>query len=164
MLDRGKYVSPKRVGDWFLSHADRESGEAITHLKLQKLIYYAQAWYLANFDRPLFKEDMQAWAHGPVSPSVYGFYRNMGWEALPPNPSAQQIKGDLNNFLAAVYDHYGIYSAKKLERMTHDERPWKSARGNLPAEARCTNPIDKLDIRNFYAKRLGKKEIKTLLD
>lgn len=154
-------ASAREVGRWFLNHADRDAGEALTHLKLQKLIYYAQAWHLANFDRPIFSEDMQAWTHGPVAPTVYEKYRNKGWEALPPE-KAVNFTDDLDDFLKAVFAVYGEYSAKKLEKMTHEEEPWKQTRGSLPDEARCAKPMDKLLIRNFYAKRIGKAEIKKL--
>lgn len=158
-----KKLPAASVGRWFLNHADRDSGEALTHLKLQKLIYYAQAWFLANYDRPLFNEDMEAWAHGPVAQTVYKKYRGNGWEALPPE-KAVNVGDELSDFLAEVYDEYGQFSAKKLEKMTHEEEPWKAARGDLPPEARCNNPISKLLMRNYYAKRLGKKKIKSLAD
>ena len=40
--------------------------ESMTHLKLQKLCYYAQAWYLTIYGQRLFNEEFQAWLHGPV--------------------------------------------------------------------------------------------------
>ena len=152
---------PKRIARWFINHADRESGETVTPLKLQKLIYYAQAWALANFDRPLFEEDFEAWAHGPALRSIYGKYKKYGWEALPiekgPLPSPE-----VNGFLKAVFVEYGQYSAKKLEKMTHEEPPWKEARGNLPSEAASTRRIKKLVIRNYYAGLIGKDELQEL--
>ncbi|MFP5528706.1 Panacea domain-containing protein, partial [Peptococcus simiae] len=49
------------VANWFLSK------DSMTHKKIQKLCYYAQAWYCALYDgTPLFKEEIQAWVHGPV--------------------------------------------------------------------------------------------------
>jgi len=158
-----KRVTAKTIAGWFINATDRESGEVMTHLKLQKLVYYAQAWYLANFDRPLFAEDMQAWTHGPVTPTVYEKYRHAGFEALPPQPTVR-LSNDLDVFLKAIYAEYGKYTAKHLEKMTHDEDPWQITRQGLPLEARCTTPIDKLLIRNFYAERLGKKEITQLSD
>jgi uncharacterized phage-associated protein len=158
MLKKGERVAAKAIAGWFVNAADRDAGEVTTHLKVQKLVYYTQAWYLANFDRPLFDEDMQAWTHGPVSPSVYEKYRGAGFDALPLE-GAPRIPGALVPFLKAVYEKYGQYTAKRLEKLTHEESPWKVTRGNLPIEARCTKPIDKLLIRNFYAARLGKKEI-----
>lgn len=163
MLKTGEFAAPKVVGSWIVNHVDRDAGDAVTHLKLQKLIYYVEAWFLANFNRPLFNESAQAWAHGPVYRSVYDKYKGSNWEALP-KERVVRLDPDLGRFVDAVVKEYGQFSAKRLERITHAEDPWKVTRGNLPPEARCENPIDKLFVRNYYAKRLGKEEIKTLSD
>ena len=55
-------LSPTDVANWFTCNIDREVGDSITHLKLQKLIYYAQAWSLALKGKTLFEEEIQAWA------------------------------------------------------------------------------------------------------
>ena len=57
--------------------------DTMTHKKLQKLCYFAQAWYLANYGRPLVANRFEAWVHGPVSPDLYSRYRDCGWEMLP---------------------------------------------------------------------------------
>jgi uncharacterized phage-associated protein len=158
MLNESQFVSPAMIARWFINNTDREAGEGITHLKVQKLVYYAQAWFLANFDRPLFEEELEAWTHGPVVRSVYNKYRNTGFVPLEPEtPAALPVV--VVPFLERVNSEYAQYSAKKLEQLTHDESPWLTTRGNLPIEARCERAIDKLLIRNFYASRLGKKEI-----
>jgi uncharacterized phage-associated protein len=146
-----------------VSKIDRESGGAITHLKVQKLAYYADAWYLAHFDRPLIRESFQAWAHGPVCRPIYEKYKNEGWNALEPEQVPAAIS-TVAPFLKSVLATYGEFSAKALERMTHDEDPWKQARGNIPPEARCETPIDKLLTRNYYAKRLKKRAIDRISD
>jgi uncharacterized phage-associated protein len=161
MLARADHLSPKALAAWFVNHSDREAGEAITHLKVQKLAYFADAWFLANFDRPLIEEGFEAWAHGPVSPTIYKRYRGAGWAALEPE-RAHGIPGEVEPFLKAVFAEYGQFSAKRLEQITHNEDPWKRARGDLPPEGACSTLIDKLLTRNYYAARLGKKEIKAL--
>ncbi len=60
MLQKGENVAPTLIATWFINRIDREAGELITHLKVQKLVYYAEAWFLANFDRTLINEDLQA--------------------------------------------------------------------------------------------------------
>ena len=132
MLGKGVRISPKSVASWFLNNIDRDSGEAITHLKLQKLLYYTEAWYLANFDRPLFEENFRAWAHGPVCRSDK--YKAKGWDALPSECRFTKVPQDIEEFLKAVNSEYGQFSAKKLENF-HNEDPWQLTRGNLPHEA-----------------------------
>jgi uncharacterized phage-associated protein len=161
MLEKGVYVSSPLIANWFVNRADREAGDAITHLKVQKLVYYAEAWFLANFDRSLIDEDLQAWAHGPVSPLVYNKYRDRGWDALPAE-RARALPPGLPDFLSAIYDEYGQFTAKRLEALTHKELPWRAARGDLPPEAKCTTPIDRLLMRNFYGAKIGRKEAKKL--
>lgn len=163
MFDEWKPIGAKSVARWFVNHADRDAGEAITQLKLQKLVYYADAWFLANFDKPLIKEDFEAWAHGPVVRSLYAKYRNQGWEALAPE-TGQGVPKDIEDFLAAVFEEYGQYGAKKLEKMTHSEKPWLEARGDLPPEAASTTIISKLLMRNYYGEKIEKEPIQELSD
>ena len=139
------------VAKWFINSTDRESGDDITHLKLQKLLYYAQGWSLAHFACPLFDEDLQAWAHGPVAVSVWDQFKAYGWESIPPQKVARKFSGDPLRLLQGVNEKYGIYSAKELERRTHRETPWQRARGNLPPEARCANIIRKADMLSFFS-------------
>lgn len=68
-------IIPNSVSDYLLVE-NRERGENLTNLKLQKLLYYAQAWHLALRNAPLFDEDFQAWVHGPVLPSQYLRFRS----------------------------------------------------------------------------------------
>ncbi|MDA7984645.1 MAG: DUF4065 domain-containing protein [Alphaproteobacteria bacterium] len=158
---RGGSVSIHRVARWFINNAVYYTGEPITRAKLQKLVYYAQAWYLANFDSPLFPDDFEAWAHGPVNLKLRRKYRD--WEPLEgergPVPSEEVCV-----FLGLVYDEYGRYSAKMLEDMTHEAKPWKEARGDISPIAASSEKISKLTMRNFYAKRLGREAIEALVE
>lgn len=158
MAGKTRKVTSKKIATWIINHTNRESGEAMTHLKLQKLVYYCQAWYLANFDKPLFQEDFQAWAHGPVCRGLYNKYRDAGWSALRPEKNVK-LPGEIEDFIASIFREYGQFSATKLEEMTHEEQPWKITRGSLAPEERCTEIIHKLLIRNYYAAKIGKKEI-----
>ena len=146
--------SANDIADWFLSSVDREAGDNITHLKLQKLVYYAQVWSLVLLDKPLFDEDFQAWAHGPVVPSVFDRFKGNGWEALPPpQTTCVEFNDATNDLLTAVFEAYGQHSAKHLEKLTHSESPWREARGNISPEARSSNIIPKEKIHSFYKKQ-----------
>jgi uncharacterized phage-associated protein len=147
---------PKDMAKWFINRVDREAGEAITHLKLQKLLYFAQAYHLANRNVQLFDEDMQAWAHGPVVPSIWHAYKGSAFDAIAAT-NAPRMRPEVVPFLEAVYQKFGRLGAKQLENISHAHDPWKKTRGNLPAEAACDKPIDKKLIRDFYAKRIKKK-------
>lgn len=127
-----------------------ESGELLSNMKLQKLLYYEQGFHLAYFGTPLFDDDMEAWMYGPVVPSIYHKYEEFGKDA---------IHGDSNNVIYfeddqeerlfdEVFDLYSRYSAVYLSRMTHEEEPWKSTgvgRGNI---------IEKSKLLTFFKTRL----------
>jgi uncharacterized phage-associated protein len=161
MFEEWESIGAKTVARWFVNHADRAAGEAITQLKLQKLVYYADAWFLANFDKSLIKEDFEAWAHGPVVPSLYAKYRNHGWDALPPETGIK-VPEDLEGYLEAVFEEYGQYGAKKLETMTHSEAPWLEARGDLPPEAASNTKLSKIRMRNFYGSKIEKEPVQAI--
>jgi uncharacterized phage-associated protein len=141
-----------QVADWFRGVVDRDAGDAITHLKLQKLVYYAQAWSLALLGRPLFAEDVRAWAHGPVALSVWHAHKEHGWAALPPPDEMPELDDETVELLRDVLRSYGEHSARKLEELTHSEEPWVRARGNLPPEASSSAVIPKEHMKRFYRK------------
>ncbi len=134
------------------------SKESMTHKKLQKLCYYAQAWYLANYGVVLFPNRFEAWVHGPVSPDLYSRYRGWGWQQIPKDLQPIYFDDERNrNFLEQVYDTYGDYDADNLERITHTELPWQKARQGCSVGAYSRNPISLNDMKNYYGERIGKK-------
>jgi uncharacterized phage-associated protein len=74
-------VSPFEVANYFIWLAN-ETGSFLSNLKLQKLVYYAQAWHLALEESPLFEEDFEAWIHGPVLPTLYQKYESFSWKPI----------------------------------------------------------------------------------
>lgn len=139
------------VAKWFINATDREAGDDVTHLKVQKLLYYAQGWALVFFDAPLFDEKLEAWAHGPVAPNVWEKFKEFGWSSIGPQKITRKITGDHARLLSAVQERYGIYSAKKLEGMTHSEPPWIKARGGLPPNARCNTPLSVAGMKIYFS-------------
>jgi uncharacterized phage-associated protein len=105
-----------------------EEYELISHMKLQKLIYYCQGFHLALCDKPLFHEPIEAWRHGPVCPALYHNLKYLG--SLPVTviaDCASSLTDREKEIIRLVYDKYGQYSAAKLRKMTHEEPPWKDA-------------------------------------
>lgn len=152
-------ASPLAVANWFVQRlTNAEVGDVVTHLRVQKLLYFAQAWHLLALERPLFDEDMQAWAHGPVVPSVFHVFKQYGWDPLPLGGNTDGIEEDSLGILEQIVDIYGDYSAKRLERMTHEEDPWRATRGNLGPEERCERPIPMSLMRDYYHRTYGELE------
>lgn len=109
-----------------------EEGEYdLTPMKLQKLIYFCQGFHLAFFDSPLFDEDIQAWSHGPVCPSLYHRFRK--FESNPViliDADNANLADREKHLIDDVYRLYGQYTASKLRNMTHNEGPWKESQPN----------------------------------
>lgn len=151
-------ANPIDVATWFVNRIDRNSGESITHLKVQKLLYYAQAWHLLAFEKPLFTEELRAWSHGPVVPSVYHSLKEHGWNAIPELAQKDELDAEAEGILEQVLSIYGEFSAKRLEAMTHSEDPWKEARGDLQPEARCDAVISREAIKAYFKRTYGELE------
>ena len=117
------------IANYFLSLSDEDSGDYMSNLKLQKLVYYAQGIHLAMYGKPLFDEEIEAWTHGPVIPDLYHLYKGHGDMAIPKPATIDLSKysPQVKETLDEVYKVLGQYSAWKLRTMTHDEFPWSNA-------------------------------------
>ena len=126
-------LSSHDVARYFLSLVNEEVGDSISNLKLQKLVYYAQGFYLALYGKPLFKESIEAWTHGPVIPELYQTYKSSWLSSYPiPNDIDFSIyNSSVKELLNEIYMVYGQYSAWKLRDLTHDEPVWKNAFLNI---------------------------------
>lgn len=146
-------VTAQNISDFFLGKAI-ETGSFISNLKLQKLVYYAQAWHLGIVGREIFPDDFEAWVHGPVLPSLYQNYKHFRWTPiiLEQKPVIA-IPGDLQAFLEDVCAEYFSCEAYDLERMTHAERPWQQAREGLKPDEPSSNVIQKAWMKEFYGSR-----------
>lgn len=140
------------VANYFLRVVDRESGGGITHLKLQKLVYYAQAWHLVFTGQPLFDERIEAWVHGPVCPMLFNHYSTLGFQNIPePAEPPAEFTTEQTETLEAVWQAYGNYDGKYLEELTHQEPPWREARKGLAPGVHCTDEISRDSMKAFYS-------------
>lgn len=133
-----------------------QGGDAVTPLKLQKLMYYAHGWCSALNGEQIISEDFQAWVHGPVLPSVYSKYKRYGFREIPSEKAL--MNGGLTvgqlTVLDWVWDKYGQFTAKQLESLTHHEAPWMNARGNLSGEEFSYEVIKKESIDKYFSSLL----------
>lgn len=149
------------IADFFISNVDAKSGDTISHLKLQKLVYYAQAWHFTLFGKPLFDEKIEAWKHGPVVRSIYSrfssdnVYTPLNVQSIEIQPV--EFEPHTLELLNDIMVVYGEHNASYLEDLTHSESPWIDARGSLPLYASCTNEITLESMRNYYSSLSGKE-------
>ena len=118
-------------------------------MKLQKLVYYAQAWSLVWDERPLFKARIEAWAYGPVAPTLYRKHRGE-WQVSEIEGNINHLDWDAKETIDAILDYYGDKSPRWLVDLTHMEDPWREARGNLPASARSGAEITHAAMAEYY--------------
>jgi len=123
-------VDVRAVSDYFLSEM-AQSGESLSNLKLQKMLYYAQGWFLAINGRPLFDNEIQAWVHGPVVVDEYHRFKEAGYAPIIWDGREVDLPEDVAQFLDRVIYTYGSESAYGLEVRTHREAPWVLARGDI---------------------------------
>lgn len=125
--------------------------ESMTHKKLQKLCYYAKAWYLAINDENLVKEQFEAWIHGAVQPTLYQKYRSYGFQLIPMFPgSIETLPEEFLSFSREVYRAYGDLTGDDLERLNHQEAPWVNARGGLQPWQSSNTVISEEDMKAYY--------------
>lgn len=135
------------VARYFLSKVDDDAGDAISNLKLQKLVYYAQGFHLAICNDLLFPESIMAWEHGPVIPELYHTYKIYTSAGIPPvrDLDFSIYDEEVKSLLDEVYEVYGQFSAWKLRNMTHDETPWKEAYNRCPS-----SEIDTESMKTYF--------------
>lgn len=124
----------------------------MTAMKLEKLVYYSQAWSLVWDDRPLFRERIEAWVNGPVVKSLYhehrGKYEVRDW----PKGDPAKLDGKATETIDAVLGFYGDKSSHWLSQLTHAEEPWRAARKGLSPDEPCGNEITHSSMAEYYSR------------
>ena len=122
-----KLISVFDVADYIIKKWP-ENRKPLTAMKLHKLIYYSQAWYLAWTKKRLFKEKIFAWCGGPVVKELYAQHRDQFYVKNIGKGSMDNLSSDHKQLVDTIIDSYGRKSAQWLSDLTHLEDPWKKAR------------------------------------
>ncbi|MBA7488954.1 MAG: DUF4065 domain-containing protein [Prevotella sp.] len=138
---------------------------AMSHLKLQKLLFYCDAYCLAYFGEELVTDQFEALVHGPVSKKVYNslrdksiLYSDVGYSDIGVDVDAEfgKLTFEQQEILASVLGELSKWSGPELENATHHEAPWIIARGSCGEADICHNTISKSLTKKFYAKEQGR--------
>lgn len=113
----------------------------MTAMKLQKLVYYCQAWSLVWDDVLLFPEEIQAWANGPVVYDLYDKHRGAFKVSAWPWGDGQKLDQDQRETVDSVLATYGDRTSQWLSDLTHMEVPWRLARNGTPPGVPSTAEI-----------------------
>jgi uncharacterized phage-associated protein len=159
-MEKAKYTA-LQIARYFIKKGMSEKDIAkLTNLKLQKILYYAQGWYLANFDKPLFEDTIEAWKYGPAIRTVYQEFKDSGNSVLDvpvEEWEIEELDKQTKGFLDEVWDVYKKYSGSDLITLTHSEKPYMDARKNIQEGDYSNVEISKLSMQNFFKEKLNGK-------
>ena len=144
-----------------------EQLEEVTPLTLQKLLYFIQGESYAVNGTPMFYETCQAWVHGPVYPEVYDMFRDFKYNPIEDARFAifegaeERLTDEERRVINLVVNTFGQYSGKTLERITHEEAPWKLARIGYADSIPSNEPITLDSIKTYYTKKNAEYDFST---
>ena len=147
-----------QVADYIIWRT-HDAGDTLTNLKLQKLLYYAQAWYLALNGMRLFDDTFKAWVHGPVNLTTYHRFKELGWAPILDDIHKPDLDFELQGHIDNALEVYSGFSAYQLELLTHRERPWIEARGSLAPDERCKEDIKDESMIAYYRELLEQNDV-----
>lgn len=161
MSGQNKTMKALDVGKYFILLSN-QGNKPITNKKLQKLVYYAQAWSLVLNNKKLFNEPIEAWVHGPAVRSLYVQYKNYGFNSITEQVDEGSIKisDEDKKLLDEVWKVYGKLDAGYLEMLTHSEKPWQDARDGLQSSENSDNEITPKAMKSFYSAKLQETQKK----
>lgn len=161
------YTYPVRDVSHYIIVYSNKKDYGVSNLKLQKLLYFVQAFFLINDCPPCFDEKIEAWDFGPVVPEVYREYKRFGGMDIPTIDYYVKfdkkniwnteriyyediISNDDKEMIQAVVDKFAHCSATFLVNLTHNQDPWINAYVNGQR-----NEITKEDIKRYFEQKKG---------
>ena len=123
----------------------------MTTMKLQKLVYYSQAWSLVWDEKPLFEENIEAWANGPVVRELFDYHRGSYEISEMPIGNPRLLDVQQKETVDAVLEYYGNRPAQWLIDLSHMEDPWMHARKGLPPLERGNRIIPLDSMADYYS-------------
>ncbi len=131
-----------------------ERQSPMTTWKLQKLVYYSQAWHLVWEDEPLFDERIEAWANGPVVRALYVLHKGKFEVSRWPEGKLRNLTAPQRESIDAVLEFYGEKSGHWLSELTHMEDPWRDARVGMAQNERGRKQITRGALADYYSQLL----------
>lgn len=147
------------IADYIILRVKTEDTNAsLINLKLQKLLYYVQAWSYGIHKKPMFTGDFEAWIHGPVNRTIYDRFNPTKYLYSEINVEDCQNKNVVltpadAEFVDFILENYLKYSGAELERLSHTEMPWLKTRGDLGVNERCDKVISPELMTEYYGKK-----------
>ncbi|HEB9328872.1 TPA: DUF4065 domain-containing protein [Campylobacter coli] len=147
-MEQNNAYCGKKIANEFI-RLNCNKNNILTHMHIQKLVYFAHAMSLATYNKPLVKETFQAWPYGPVNVEIYQELKGSGKDniisMLKTEDDSAELDENSKKIIHAVYDKFGGKNAWKLSEISHNNSPWKKV-----FEKGKSNPISNEDIINYY--------------
>lgn len=146
-------ATPRDTARYLIKLAQAEAEpDPLTHLQLQKLLYFVQGWSLAANGQQLFEGTIEAWVHGPVVRELYPEFADYGSDPIPAHHAdgSESLTEEERRIIESVWSHYGRYSASELRRLSHETEPWREAREGLDADTPSNRPISNERLRTYF--------------
>lgn len=131
-INGGYYMlSVTSVASYFIEQSSNLPENDLTNLKLQKILFYAQAESLQKTGKIIFEDSVEAWKYGPVVPAAYNWLKGCGAYPITTfdiTTSTDGIDEPTESLLSSIWKKYSKYSAGYLVDRTHEDgSPWKNA-------------------------------------
>ncbi|PBB39204.1 type II toxin-antitoxin system antitoxin SocA domain-containing protein [Mesorhizobium sp. WSM3868] len=123
----------------------------MTAMKLQKLVYYAQAWHLVWAEHPLFSNRIEAWRDGPVCPDLWRMHANSFLVSDIQGGNSNRLTSREKRTISKVVKFYGKKTAQWLSDLTHMEDPWVKARRDSAPGERSNAVISHASMHRYYS-------------
>jgi|SRR5579872_3809995 len=157
-MEKNKAVSVFDVAAYILNKQPKQ--HPITAWKLQKLVYYCQAWSLVWDEKSLFKEKIIAWANGPVVKELYEQHKGMFLVAKIKGGNSEHLSANQKDTIDHVLKAYGNKTAQWLSDLTHLETPWIEAREGLQPGERGKAEIKLSTMYEYYSSITERHQLK----
>lgn len=144
------YSSPASILD-VAQYASSLLPRNSTSMKLQKIVYYSQVESLIHYDRPLFKEKIEAWAAGPVIRELFEKHKGLRHVNSIEIGNSENLTAEQRACTRWAVEKYGAMDGDTLSHLTHIEQPWKAARRGLPDGTPSRREITMKSIREYYS-------------
>ncbi|MBQ9214878.1 MAG: DUF4065 domain-containing protein [Bacteroidales bacterium] len=139
-----------------------DDNASLINLKLQKLLYYLQAWSYGINKKPFFDGEFEAWVHGPVNRVIFNRF-NPQKTLYSEIQLSDRIKTDFKlendddeEFFEFIMENYAKYTGAQLENLSHQEQPWISARGNKNRYEKSDTVISAKSMMDYYGEKWQK--------
>lgn len=149
------------IAHYFMEKSRQDKRDDFTNKKLQKLLFYTQAWSLVLNNKKIIPEHFEAWIHGAAIPSLYGRYKKFGFQQITEEYDTDEFEiltAPEKLLLDEVWEVYGKYDPDYLEELNHSEQPWQEARRNTSPLESSRATISEDDMKAYYAEKLKKAQ------